>query len=65
VYLGSSEVAVNRRAAEAVLRGADVFVPGVLAASRGLAPGQLVAVTAALELPGRHVCVTIRGCYQC
>ena len=40
---------VNRYAAEAVLKGADVFSPGLMAASAGVAPGDLVAVTCVLE----------------
>ena len=43
------EVAVNRRCAEAVLRGAEVFVPGCLAISSGVEENQLVAVTAVIE----------------
>ena len=33
------EVIISRRAGEAVLRGAPVFVPGVLAATAGIAEG--------------------------
>lgn len=40
---------VNRFAAEAVLKGADVFAPGLMAISPGVAEGDLVAVTCALE----------------
>lgn len=40
---------VNRYAAEAVLKGADVFSPGLMAVSAGVAPGDLVAVTCVLE----------------
>ena len=43
------EVAVNRRCAEAVLRGADIFVPGVTAISSGVEENQLVAVTAVIH----------------
>lgn len=46
---------MNRAAAEAILKGAQVYAPGLLAATQGLAPGDLVAVSAALELPGRWV----------
>jgi hypothetical protein len=42
---------ISRKAGEAVLRGAEVFVPGVLAASAGVEAGDLVAVSLALELP--------------
>lgn len=40
-------------AGEAVLRGADVFVPGVLAVSAGVKAGDLVAVAVALEQTDR------------
>lgn len=46
----SKEIIVNRLAGEAVLKGADVFAPGVLACSKGLVPGDLVAVT--IAMPG-------------
>lgn len=46
------EVIISRRAAEAVLRGADVFVPGVMACSLDMHEGDLVAVSIAMELPG-------------
>uniref|UniRef100_A0A383VZZ1 SAM-dependent MTase RsmB/NOP-type domain-containing protein n=1 Tax=Tetradesmus obliquus TaxID=3088 RepID=A0A383VZZ1_TETOB len=46
---GGREVVINRLAGEAVLKGAHVFSPGLLAASRGLAAGDAVAVTVALE----------------
>ncbi|KAI8472058.1 MAG: S-adenosyl-L-methionine-dependent methyltransferase [Monoraphidium minutum] len=42
-------IAINRYAGEAVLKGADVFSPGLLAATPGLAAGDLVAVSVALE----------------
>ncbi|KAJ9529721.1 hypothetical protein QJQ45_014495 [Haematococcus lacustris] len=48
----SRELVISRKAAESVLRGAPVFVPGVLACSAGLKPDDLVAVTVAVELPG-------------
>ena len=35
------EVIISRKAGEAVLRGAPVFVPGVLAATAGIAEGVL------------------------
>lgn len=44
---------VSRKAGEAILRGAQVFVPGVLACSAGVSAGDLVAVSIALERPGR------------
>ncbi|KAG2494690.1 hypothetical protein HYH03_007206 [Edaphochlamys debaryana] len=46
---GMPEAVVNRYAAEAILKGAHVFAPGLLAASPGIAPGTRVAVSAALE----------------
>jgi predicted ribosome-associated RNA-binding protein Tma20 len=50
-------VVISRKAGEAVLRGAQVFVPGVLAVTAGLAAGDLVAVMVALDKPGRWVCI--------
>jgi predicted ribosome-associated RNA-binding protein Tma20 len=50
---GDREVLVDRLAAEAVLKGAHVYAPGLLACSPGVAEGDLVAVAAALELPGK------------
>lgn len=56
------EVAVNRRCAEAVLRGSDVYVPGVFGASAGLEAGDLVAVTLVLEpVLGAPSCGMTRG----
>eukprot|EP00891_Asterochloris_glomerata_P009936 jgi/Astpho2/9936/e_gw1.00152.20.1_t len=46
------EVAVSRKAAEGILRGAHVFVPGVVAASWDMSVGDLVAVSTILEQPG-------------
>ncbi|KAK9816959.1 hypothetical protein WJX72_007474 [[Myrmecia] bisecta] len=46
------EVVIARGAGEAVLRGAHIFVPGVLACSPGIQKGDLVAVSVALEQPG-------------
>jgi predicted ribosome-associated RNA-binding protein Tma20 len=40
---------VNRYAGEAVLQGSNVYAPGLLAASSGLAAGDMVAVTVAVE----------------
>ncbi|CAM6098706.1 unnamed protein product [Calypogeia fissa] len=45
------EVVVSRKCAEAVLRGANVFVPGLLACSLHVDKGEEVAVTAAVERP--------------
>lgn len=45
------EVIVSRKCAEAVLRGAQVFVPGVLACSQHVEKGDVVAVSVALERP--------------
>ncbi|KAG6542737.1 hypothetical protein Mapa_015812 [Marchantia paleacea] len=45
------EVVVSRKCAEAVLRGANVFVPGVLACSQHVEEGDVVAVTVAVERP--------------
>ncbi|GAX83364.1 hypothetical protein CEUSTIGMA_g10789.t1 [Chlamydomonas eustigma] len=55
------EVVVNRMAGEAILRGAQVYCPGLLAASGGLAAGDLVGVSVALELPGSRWCGIPRG----
>ena len=52
---------VNRYAGEAVLRGAQVYSPGLLAASRGLAAGDLVGVSVACEMPGSRWCGIARG----
>ncbi|PIA30158.1 hypothetical protein AQUCO_05700098v1 [Aquilegia coerulea] len=46
------EVVVSRKCAEAVLRGAQVFVPGVLACSAHIEIGDTVAVSVAVEQPG-------------
>lgn len=46
------EVIVSRKCAEAVLRGAQVFVPGVLACSGHVEIGDTVAVSVAVEQPG-------------
>lgn len=47
------EVVINRLAGESVLKGANVFAPGLLAATPGIAAGDLVAVSVAVEQPGR------------
>ncbi|DBA85330.1 TPA: hypothetical protein ACH3X2_006018 [Trebouxia sp. C0005] len=52
------EVIISRRAAEAVLRGAHVFVPGVMACSQDVHEGDLVAVSIAMEAPGTNGYVT-------
>lgn len=53
------EVVISRKAGEAVLRGAQVFIPGVLAAPSRLTAGQCVAVSIALEPSGAlHADVT-------
>jgi predicted ribosome-associated RNA-binding protein Tma20 len=51
-YVGLKEVVVTRKAGEAVLRGAPVFAPGVLAMSKHLVEGDTVAVSIAREVPG-------------
>ncbi|KAA8526194.1 hypothetical protein F0562_008067 [Nyssa sinensis] len=45
------EVIVSRKCAEAVLRGAQVYVPGVLACSGHVEKGDVVAVSVAVEQP--------------
>ncbi|KAG0460002.1 hypothetical protein HPP92_023130 [Vanilla planifolia] len=45
------EVIVSRKCAESVLRGAQVFVPGVLACSSHVEKGDVVAVSVAIEQP--------------
>lgn len=45
------EVIVSRKCAESVLRGAQVFVPGVLACSAHVEKGDVVAVSVAVEQP--------------
>jgi hypothetical protein len=65
---GGREVVVNRLAAEAVLKGADLFAPGLMAASPGIAAGDLVAVTVALEKKWGPLCgaccLRARACGQ-
>ncbi|XP_047333201.1 rRNA (cytosine-C(5))-methyltransferase NOP2C [Impatiens glandulifera] len=48
------EMIVSRKCAEAVLRGAQVYVPGVLACSAHLEKGDVVAVSVAIEQPGNN-----------
>lgn len=57
----SKEVWVSRKAGEAVLRGAQVFVPGVLACSVGVCAGDDVVVWAVLEPPGSTRAGITRG----
>ncbi|KAI0524757.1 hypothetical protein KFK09_004142 [Dendrobium nobile] len=45
------EVIVSRKCAEAVLRGAQIFVPGLLACSSHVEKGDIVAVSVAVEQP--------------
>ncbi|XP_062080837.1 rRNA (cytosine-C(5))-methyltransferase NOP2C-like [Humulus lupulus] len=45
------EVVVSRKCAEAVLRGAQVYIPGVLACSAHVEKGDEVAVSVAIEQP--------------
>ncbi|KAI3719770.1 hypothetical protein L6452_20674 [Arctium lappa] len=47
------EVIVSRKCAEAVLRGAQVYVPGILACSAHVEEGDVVAVSVGVEQPGR------------
>lgn len=47
------EVIVSRKCAEAVLRGAQVYVPGILACSAHVEKGDLVAVSVGVEQPIR------------
>lgn len=47
------EVIVSRKCAEAVLRGAQVYVPGILACSAHVEKGDVVAVSVGIEQPSR------------
>lgn len=47
------EIIVSRKCAEAVLRGAQVYVPGILACSAHVEKGDLVAVSVGVEQPSR------------
>ncbi|KAL4856723.1 putative methyltransferase [Chlorella vulgaris] len=58
---GGREVIVGRKAGEAVMRGAHVFVPGLQAVSQGILAGDLVAVSIGLELPGSQRYAFTRG----
>ncbi|KAB1208008.1 putative methyltransferase NSUN6 [Morella rubra] len=51
-YRPPKEVIVSRKCAEAVLRGAQVYVPGVVACSAHVEKGDTIAVSAAVEQPG-------------
>ncbi|KAI4305994.1 hypothetical protein L6164_029314 [Bauhinia variegata] len=46
------EVVVSRKCAEAVLRGAQIYVPGVMACSGHVEKGDMVSVSVAVERPG-------------
>ncbi|XP_021898401.1 putative methyltransferase NSUN6 isoform X2 [Carica papaya] len=46
------EIIVSRKCAEAVLRGAQVYVPGVMACSAHVEKGDVVAVSVAVEQAG-------------
>ncbi|XP_076898115.1 rRNA (cytosine-C(5))-methyltransferase NOP2C-like [Bidens hawaiensis] len=48
------EIIVSRKCAEAVLRGAQVYVPGILACSPHVEKGDKVAVSVGVEQPGRN-----------
>ncbi|KAF0900260.1 hypothetical protein E2562_029813 [Oryza meyeriana var. granulata] len=48
------EVIVSRKCAESVLRGAQVYVPGVLACSSHVEKGDKVAVSVAIEQPAEN-----------
>ncbi|KZV31362.1 hypothetical protein F511_05466 [Dorcoceras hygrometricum] len=48
------EVIVSRKCAEAVLRGAQVYVPGVLACSAHVEKGETVAISVAVEQLGAN-----------
>lgn len=58
---GGKEVVVSRKAGEAMLRGAPVYAPGVLACSSGVSRGDLVAVSVAVEPAGSSWCGITRG----
>nr|XP_043624205.1 rRNA (cytosine-C(5))-methyltransferase NOP2C isoform X2 [Erigeron canadensis] len=47
------EIIVSRKCAEAVLRGAQVYIPGILACSAHVEVGDKVAVSVGIEQPGR------------
>lgn len=55
------EVVVDRKCGEAVLRGAEIFVPGVLACSSQLEVGDEVGVSVAVEPRGSQNCGITRG----
>jgi predicted ribosome-associated RNA-binding protein Tma20 len=49
----SKQVLISRKAGEAVLRGAQVFTPGVLGCSSGVCAGDTVAVMIDMGKQGR------------
>lgn len=61
MHAGLKEVVVTRKTGEAVLRGAPVFAPGVLAMSKPLEQGDTVAVSIAREVPG-DLCPSASHC---
>ena len=50
--LTGKEVIVGRMAGESILRGADVYAPGILAYTRGIEQGDVVAVSTGVEKNG-------------
>jgi len=58
---GGKEVRITRKTGEAVLRGAPIYAPGVLACSANIKAGDLVAVSIAIEPPGSEWCGITRG----
>jgi hypothetical protein len=58
---GGKEVVVSRKAGEAVLRGAQPYVPGCIAASAGLEAGDLVAVSSPCQTSRRIVACPSRS----
>ncbi|CAG9463196.1 unnamed protein product [Pedinophyceae sp. YPF-701] len=58
---GVKEVIVGRKCAEAVLKGAEAYVPGVLACSTFIERGDPVVVLAAIEDPATGKWPTTRG----
>ena len=47
-------VVVDARCGESVLRGADIFVPGVVSVSKGISPGDVVSIVADINETLRH-----------
>ncbi|KAF5841976.1 hypothetical protein DUNSADRAFT_9857 [Dunaliella salina] len=58
---GGKEVRITRKTGEAVLRGAPIYAPGMLACSAHINAGDLVAVSIAIEPPGSEWCGITRG----